>query len=204
MAAVDGSQQYWDASALPPLGGSPQITPEYVMSLTRPTDGFLCPLSANTKGLDFIRFSVRSVEDGYSKALFDVARPDGAPPPPPETLDDNSRFIRYNFGPDFLNYTTIGTTLEFSIGDEPVHDLLMIERHYFREQLVQSYEFTLPFVIPGTRNTWEMIYTKPEFNDEWKNALISYPYETRSDSFYFVEGVLVMHNRAEYSFTPLA
>ena len=30
--------------------------------------------------------------------------------------------------------------------------------------------------------------------------MIDNPYETRSDSFYFVEGTLVMHNRADYSF----
>ena len=30
--------------------------------------------------------------------------------------------------------------------------------------------------------------------------MIENPYETRSDSFYFVEGALVMHNRADYCF----
>jgi hypothetical protein len=33
-----------------------------------------------------------------------------------------------------------------------------------------------------------------------KKDMIENPYETRSDSFYFVEGVLVMHNKAEYSY----
>lgn len=30
--------------------------------------------------------------------------------------------------------------------------------------------------------------------------LIEHPYETRSDSFYFVEGTLIMHNKAEYAY----
>ena len=30
--------------------------------------------------------------------------------------------------------------------------------------------------------------------------MIDHPYETKSDSFYFVDGVLVMHNKAEYSY----
>jgi len=30
--------------------------------------------------------------------------------------------------------------------------------------------------------------------------IIAHPYETRSDSFYFVEGTLVMHNKADYAY----
>ena len=31
--------------------------------------------------------------------------------------------------------------------------------------------------------------------------LVSHPYETKSDSFYFVEGKLIMHNRADYAYS---
>lgn len=30
--------------------------------------------------------------------------------------------------------------------------------------------------------------------------MVENPYETRSDTFYFVDGKLVMHNKAEYSY----
>ncbi|VDD95095.1 unnamed protein product [Enterobius vermicularis] len=30
--------------------------------------------------------------------------------------------------------------------------------------------------------------------------MISHPYETRSDSFYFVNDRLVMHNKADYAY----
>merc|ERR1719359_447231 len=99
-------------------------TPDGVKTLTAPTPSFLCPLSANTKGLDFIRFKVRSLDEGAQKTLFEVGRPEGFSPPPLESLDDTSRFIRYDFGSEFLNFDTIGTTLEFTIGDEPIHDLM--------------------------------------------------------------------------------
>lgn len=178
------------------------ITPDYVRSLTAPTATFLCPLNANDKGIDFCSFRIRTLDQGSARTLFEVARPEGVPPPPIASLDDNSRFIRYQFDPSFLDCKTIGANLEFNIGDEPLHNFVMIERHYFRDVLIQSFEFSLPFVIPGTRNTWEMIYTKPELNDEWKAALISAPWESRSDSFYFVDDRLVMHNRAEYSYSP--
>jgi hypothetical protein len=32
--------------------------------------------------------------------------------------------------------------------------------------------------------------------------MIDSPWETKSDSFYFVEGKLVMHNKAEYNYAP--
>lgn len=31
--------------------------------------------------------------------------------------------------------------------------------------------------------------------------MAAHPYDTKSDSFYFVDGKLVMHNKAEYAYT---
>lgn len=176
------------------------ITPEYVNSLTEPSEGFLCPLSANKYGINFTSFKIRAVEDGSEQVLFEVGKgPDAAAQLP---SCDADRFIQYHFGPAFLDFRTIGTTLEFHVGDQPLHNFRMIERHYFGNQLIRSYDFELPFVIPGTTNTWEVIYSMPELNQEWKDALIANPWATRSDSFYFVDGELVMHNRAEYNYGP--
>ena len=36
------------------------------------------------------------------------------------------------------------------------------------------------------------------------HQLIEHPYETRSDSFYFVEDKLVMHNKADYAYNASA
>lgn len=33
------------------------------------------------------------------------------------------------------------------------------------------------------------------------NEMIRHPYETQSDSFYFVDDRLVMHNKADYSYS---
>ena len=32
--------------------------------------------------------------------------------------------------------------------------------------------------------------------------MIARPYETKSDSFYFVSDTLIMHNKAEYDYSP--
>eukprot|EP00928_Gymnodinium_smaydae_P047567 TRINITY_DN31759_c0_g1_i1.p1 TRINITY_DN31759_c0_g1~~TRINITY_DN31759_c0_g1_i1.p1 ORF type:complete len:190 (-),score=39.72 TRINITY_DN31759_c0_g1_i1:213-782(-) len=184
------------------------VTPDYVNQLTEPTPTFLCSNDANVYGINFTNFKIRAIhEQGGESLLFEVGMDpmeaerlaqSGYCPPAPE--DDSQRFIRYHFGPHFLYYPYIGTTLQFS-AQHPLENFRMIERHYFRNQLVRSYDFTAPFVIPNATSTWEVIYEMPELNDEWKAAVIGAPWETKSDSFYFVNDVLVMHNRAEYNYS---
>mmetsp|Transcript_28581 Transcript_28581/g.60613 ORF Transcript_28581/g.60613 Transcript_28581/m.60613 type:complete len:103 (+) Transcript_28581:405-713(+) len=76
----------------------------------------------------------------------------------------------------------------------------MIERHYFRNQLVKSYDFTFGFCIPGSTNTWDAIYDVPALDEETIQKMIAHPYETVSDSFYFVGNELFMHNKARYRY----
>jgi hypothetical protein len=38
--------------------------------------------------------------------------------------------------------------LTFQVGPEPLGSFRMIERHYFKNQLMRSYDFTFGFVIP--------------------------------------------------------
>jgi hypothetical protein len=92
-------------------------------------------------------------------------------------------------------------SLEFSNGDLEVEKFRMIERHYFRDRLVKSFDFKFGFVPPNTRNTWDVIYDVPLLEDDLVNQMLASPYETRSDSFYFVGGKLIMHNMAEYKYT---
>ena len=98
---------------------------------------------------------------------------------------------------------TIGLTLNFSNGPKPLKNMLMIERHYFRGEVIRSYEFKFDFVIPESKNTWEFIYDLPELSAEKEKEIISAPWEVKSDSFFFAEDQLVIHNRAEYNYEPL-
>ena len=42
----------------------------------------------------------------------------------------------------------------------------IIERHYFKDHLLRSYEFSFPFCIPNSTNTWEHIYSIPDIDEE--------------------------------------
>mmetsp|Transcript_34991 Transcript_34991/g.6296 ORF Transcript_34991/g.6296 Transcript_34991/m.6296 type:complete len:81 (+) Transcript_34991:331-573(+) len=78
----------------------------------------------------------------------------------------------------------------------------MIERHYFRDRLLKNFDFNLDFCIPNSVNSWEILYEVPELPAELEQEIIDNPWDTKSDSFYFVEGQLIMHNKAEYSYAP--
>ena len=74
----------------------------------------------------------------------------------PEELEEQIRSIRYTFPLAFFEMKTIRTSLVFSVGDKPMPNFRMIERHYFRDQLQRSYDFTFGFCIPGSTNSWEV------------------------------------------------
>ena len=93
--------------------------------------------------------------------------------------------------------------IQEELGDKAVKDFLMIERHYFNEKLIKSFEFKFDFCIPNSVNTWESIYTIPEIDPEIKKQMIDEPWHTRSDSFYFVGEKLIIHNKAIYNYAPL-
>jgi len=181
---------------LPPL-------PEEVLQYGEPTAGYLCPLTANIYGIEFESFRIRDYES--QQCLFEVAKDPDAPPLdlanlPPE-MEDQVRCISYDFGCEFLDLQTVGTTLQFAVGPAEVPGFRMIERHYFRDILIKSFDFEFGFCIPNSVNTWEAIYDVPELDPELKQALIDNPWETQSDSFYFVGDELIMHNKAKYAYT---
>ncbi len=79
----------------------------------------------------------------------------------------------------------------------------MVERHYFREKVIRSYEFPFGFLIPGSENSWEFIYDMPDLTEAEKKDIIASPWEVKSDTFFFAENKLIIHNRAEYNYAPL-
>lgn len=179
------------------------ISPDDLLRLNKITENYLVAPEANVYGIDFTRFKLRDMDS--QTVLFEVAKP----PPSDngdgefehEEMDPNAgRFVRYQFTPQFLKLKTVGATVEFVVGDQPVTKFRMIEKHFFKERLLKSFDFEFGFCIPHSRNTVEHIYEFPQLSPEDIQEMIDCPYETRSDSFYFVEDRLIMHNKADYAY----
>lgn len=205
------------------------ITPEYVLKLTKITDDYLCAPDANIYDIDFTRFKIRDMESGAvlfeiakPSASESVQNTEnissgGAPVDggnagsaignedhvneEEEGLEPNAgRYVRYQFTPQFLKLKTVGATVEFTVGSKCVKNFRMIERHFFQDQLLKTFDFEFGYCIPHSKNTCEHIYEFPTIPPDLVNEMIVNPFETRSDSFYFVDNCLVMHNKADYAY----
>ncbi|XP_016837495.1 protein unc-119 homolog [Nasonia vitripennis] len=187
------------------------ITPEMVLRLPTITDNYLCSPEANTYDIDFTRFQIRDLETGT--ILFEISKPpiseeeinnrtSPSPSPSEDGRNDSNagRFVRYQFTPQFLKLKTVGATVEFMVGSRPAKNFRMIERHFFRDKLLKTFDFEFGFCIPNSKNTCEHIYEFPTLPPELVAEMIANPFETRSDSFYFVDDQLVMHNKADYAY----
>ena len=210
-----------------------EITPDVVRNYKEFTPKFLCGLEDNIFDIQFKRFRIRDMESDFvlfdvgddsdvnqdgkeekkngeedkaKKEEEEKARKEAEERAKKEEEEDiykSPRLIRYHLGPDFLDLKNLGSSLTFTVGNKPVKDFLMIERHYFNDILIKSFEFKFDFCSPNSVNTWESMYTIPEIEPELKQKMIAEPWHTRSDSFYFVENKLIMHNKAIYNYAPL-
>lgn len=178
-----------------------EITPEDVTLLEQATKEYLCTPAANVYNIEFTRFKIRDMDS--QEVLFEVNKltdenenQDNNNPEKPEPL----RFVRYQFPVEFLSLKRVGATIEFTVGDKPVNKFRMIERHFFRTKCLKSVDFDFGYCIPGSKNTCEHIYDMPQLTAEEISELVDNPYETKSDSFYFVDNKLVMHNKADYAY----
>uniref|UniRef100_A0A663MJW0 Protein unc-119 homolog A n=1 Tax=Athene cunicularia TaxID=194338 RepID=A0A663MJW0_ATHCN len=163
---------------------------------------YLCTPEENVYKIDFTRFKIRDMESGT--VLFEITKPAASEREHNDRkdIDPNAgRFVRYQFTPAFLRLRQVGATVEFTVGDKPINNFRMIERHYFRDQLLKSFDFEFGFCIPSSKNTCEHIYEFPQLSEDLIREMILHPYETQSDSFYFVDNKLVMHNKADYSYS---
>jgi len=183
------------------------VGPRDVLRLKKPTNGFLCSLSAKDgHDIEFLSFVVRN--DDSKRVLFEIGN--GVPmigqmEVDYDTFDDDDCFraIKYTFNEDVLRLPVVSTSLTFKVGEKPISNFRMIERHYFRNQLVKSYDFSFGFCIPGSINNWDAIYDVPPLKDDIIKAMVENPYETVSDSFYFVGNELIKHNKARYRYEAM-
>jgi len=79
----------------------------------------------------------------------------------------------------------------------------MIEKHYFKGKVIREFDFKFGFIIPNSTNSWELIYDFPDLSEEEKEQIRQSPWEVKSDSYFFANGKLMIHNRAEYNYSEL-
>ncbi|ORY30459.1 hypothetical protein BCR33DRAFT_724289 [Rhizoclosmatium globosum] len=158
-----------------------------ILKLKKPSKDFLCP-NYISNPVQFVEFQIRDMKSNH--VFFDVGRPI-------ETLDwtqsnmvdpeNMTRTIEYAFPKEILSFESIGTNLVFAI-------------HYFKDKMIKSFDFSFGFCIPNSVNTWENVYKVPKLDEKTIKDMVANPNKTVSDSYYFVNDKLIMHNKAYYTY----
>jgi hypothetical protein len=122
----------------------------------------------------FLEFLVKNGET--KQVYFELRRPDIPIDWKDSTLGTSApRRVDYIFPVSFLDATSISTwyfsrfshsSVTFAVGPTELRNFRLIERHYFRDTLIQSFDFTFGFCIPNTTNTWENVYSIPTLDSK--------------------------------------
>merc|ERR1719464_2266738 len=115
-------------------------SPAEVLAHFSVTEDYLCSPEDNVYQIDFTRFKIRDLQSNAT--LFEIAKPPGNIKSGDDEVDPNAgRFVRYQFTPEFLKLKNVGATVEFCVGPQPVKQFRMIERHFFRNKLLKTFDF---------------------------------------------------------------
>lgn len=170
---------------------------EDVQKINEPTKDFLVKLEDNTYGIKFIGFRLRDLETAEVFHEYLAQNKD-------ELDYFASHVLVYYFSNKILKAKTIGADLNFCVGDKPVKNLDFIEKHYINGKLEKSYEFKFPFYMPNSSNSIEFIYPVPKMSKDTEDKLKKGEnIEAFSDTFILVEGKLIIHRRASYTYSEL-
>ena len=113
------------------------------------------------------------------------------------------RILRHKFHTAFFQLKTLELNVQFTnvFENKPLKDLVLVEKHFFKDQILSEFEFKFPFCVPNSTNTWQYVYNLPDLSREQQQLMIDNPWDTKSDSFFFAEGKLIVHNKASYCYT---
>ena len=171
------------------------FTEEQALKMDKAMDHFLVKLEDNIYGVRFNGFKLRDIKT-------DKVYHEYYPANPFELDYFADHILDYPFPNDILKgQKHLGTSLKLVVGDKLVKNLVLLERHYIGGKLAANFRFTFPAFIPKSENEVEFIYEIPKLTPEVEEKLEKgEDVYAESDTFIFVEGKLIIHRRAKYTY----
>ncbi|PIO65570.1 GMP-PDE, delta subunit [Teladorsagia circumcincta] len=157
-------RQETDLTSEADLRAAEVVRPEDVLRLNSITQDYLCKPSANIYDIEFTRFKIRDLDT--DQVLFEIEKPSDDASEREDQPTEAARYVRYRFSEDFLHLKRVGATVEFVVGSKPINKFRMVERHFFKDRLLKSFDFEFGFCIPNSKNTCEHIYEFPHLSPE--------------------------------------
>ena len=191
------------------MSTSTGITQDYVKSLKSFTDSFLCELDENIYNFGFTKFVLKSIDSCLNikeKVLFDlkidsfnineeiIKRSKEI-----KDIYKNPRMIRYHLTKDVLD-NDMKLTLSYKNESKYGFFLKMIENHYYDNKLIEQICQDFGFCMPYSENERDIIYKKN--SQGFKNiSKISGSFEIKTDTFFFANDKLIIHNKTLFYFS---
>ena len=173
------------------------ITIDQVMNMKNPSDNFYVELKDNALGIRFKGFKLRDVQTNeifHSYQSEDIYELD--------YFADNE--LDYVFPSSILKAKNLGSNITLVTGNNLVKSLTLIERHYIDNQLAANYKFEFPVFMPDSENNIEFMYPIPPLTKDTLDKINNgEDISAKSDTFIFVEGKLMVHRRANYSYSAV-
>ena len=171
------------------------FTEEQALKMETATDHFLLKLEDNIYGVRFNGFKLRDIK---TQKIYHEYYPNN-----PYELDYFAdHLLDYPFPNEILKgQKHLGTSLKLVVGDKLVKNLVLLERHYIGGKLAANFRFVFPVFVPNSQNDVEFIYEIPKLSLEIEEKLErGENINAESDTFIFVEGKLIVHRRAKYTY----
>ena len=171
------------------------FTEEQALKMEKATDHFLLKLEDNIYGVRFNGFKLRDIK---TQKIYHEYYPNN-----PYELDYFAdHLLDYPFPNEILKgQKHLGTSLKLVVGDKLVKNLVLLERHYIGGKLAANFIFVFPVFVPNSQNDVEFIYEIPKLSLEIEEKLErGENINAESDTFIFVEGKLIVHRRAKYTY----
>ena len=122
------------------------FTEEQALKMEKAADHFLVKLEDNIFGVRFNGFKLRDIKTGR---VFHEYYP--ADPYELDYFADH--MLDYPFPNEILKgQKHLGTSLNLVVGDKPVKNLVLLERHYIGGKLAANFRFPFPLFIPKYEN----------------------------------------------------
>jgi len=172
--------------------------PEDVLNFTEPSPAVLC---TRDLGFRILSFDMCDASVPGGTVLYNSQQEENSGSSGTAVVDEDATTTQRIVLPsDYLKCALVRSTLRFAVGPEGLPSLRMIERHFFHDTVLRSFDFTFGPCPPKSVNSWDITYDLPSLSQELEEQVRTQPYAVATDTFFFAGNTLVYHARREHSY----
>lgn len=177
---------------------------EEIIQMKSPSTDFLCDFRDNKYAFQVLKF--KTWDKYTNKTYFSISKPkcensqfiieDSQLSPALMQNLNNQRSLNYRFQMEFFLSKGIKTHCEFKNGDIEAKNIVLVENYFLNGKRIFQKISNFGNCGVNEFGNWENDYVLPDF--EGKEEIIKSGIPILSDSFIFIDGKCVIHNKCCY------